>query len=191
MTGAAIAPDRAPVGSEIGAASGDRIAKDLADRGAEALCGLKFTARFNGSEHSEEFRRGDFPNRAVAERGKGQPQKPLRLGDCDHCLLLTTLLINQFSRDGRERVIRRVGLFDLGLFPRFGRIDAVGQQPPGLSPRCASFLEADARIDADRKQLLTAREAVSEAPALRAVRRHPELEAAAIGKFGDFGLRLG
>jgi hypothetical protein len=71
MTGAAIAPDRAPRWVRVGAASGDRIAKDLADRGAQALCGLKFTARFNGSEHSEDLRRGDFPNRAVAERRKG------------------------------------------------------------------------------------------------------------------------
>lgn len=103
----------------MGSPSGDRMPKDLPDGRSKPLRRFELAPRLDLPQHGEDFGRKNVLDRPASQSGQSETQEPFRLGDCDHGLLLTTLLVNQFSRNRGESVLGSDGLFDLGLFLRF------------------------------------------------------------------------
>ena len=98
-------------------------------------------------------------------------------------------LFRQFARDGAERIRACFGARHLRGLLDLGRVSALRQVSPRAISGIPSVFQSDLGIDPYGERLLSATEAVSEPPTLRAVRRDPQLEAAAVRKLDD--LRAG
>ena len=71
------------------------------------------------------------------------------------------------------------------------RIDALGQERPGLVTQCACFAQADLRVVAQRDALLFAEPVVAQVPRLAASGSDDQAEAIGVGEVVGFVSGLG
>ena len=125
-------------------------------------------------ENDQDLTRRNLVDWSRSECGKGEAHEPFELSQCCRRLLVATLLVRQFARDGRERVRALFGLRCLCGLLDLGRVLAAGQGLPGRFAGVPSVFQTDFGINAYGKCLLNASEAVSESPPFRAIGRNPQ-----------------
>src|SRR5271166_819805 len=96
----------------LSAPGGNRVTKDLSDYRSKPPCGFELAARLDAFQNSEDFGRGDFLDRTIAEGWGSERQKPFRLADGGAGFALATLLFGKFRTDRRERFLGGAGLLE-------------------------------------------------------------------------------
>ena len=148
----------------FGSDGGNRVAENVAYRRSELASSLVSATRLHLLKDCQDITRRYLSNWPRSERGEGKAHEPFELAQCRRRFPVTTLLLQQFLRNSRERI--PVSISFCATFA--SRLTREGSWTAGhkssLAPSRAApgLFQPYVRVDADRERLLNTSEAIGE-----------------------------